>query len=110
MIDVRFRTSQWAVDSVGASTGRLRAGVTAERPRERQMAFGTTARKSASIADGLTMRLLGLLRQARVRLFAPCDEDAASVARRFEHQMPNLGAELRYLAASASTDARRSDR
>jgi len=56
------------------------------------------------------MRLLGLLQQARLRLFAPRDEDAASIARRFAHQMPNLAAELRYLAASASTDERRSDR
>ena len=110
MIYFRFRPSQWAVDSVGSSTGRRRAGVIVERPRERQVSFGTTTRKLASIADGPSMRLLGLLGQAWVRLFPPRDEDAASQARRFERQLPNLAAELRYLAASASTDERRSDR
>ena len=64
----------------------------------------TATRGPAAVSRGASSGLLSSLRRRWAGLLAPREQDAASLARRFESQMPNLAAELRYFAALDSAD------
>ena len=109
-IDLRFRPSQWAVAGIGSGSGARRAVVNVERPLGSKPSRRPAPGNPATFADGASIGLLAALRCGWARLVAPRDQDAAGLARRFESQMPNLAAELRYFAALDSIDERRGGR
>jgi len=105
-IDVRFRPLRWAVAGVGSGSTGPRVGGAVERPFGSKPSRRPATRGPATLADGAPIGLLSALRRGWTRLVAPPDQEAASLARRFESQLPNLAAELRCFAALDSIDER----